>query len=175
MITLSPCFLIYIHWTRLYWTLCYKIEKLVKHFYQQKWKLTCFLGTAPPKDTSKCWISNVDFNNDNEKVINFCRFNGQFMGYAHSECNLNWRTLNYTQWSPTIWWTMTNIILLSLYTQPRQKSVSLNKNWSYNNQWWSLEHSILAFSSKHEIATKMNLQWRSPSLYWQFQNHAFLA
>ena len=53
-----------------------KIEKLAKHFYQQK----CFLGTAPPRDTwSKCWICNFDFNSDTEKVLNHCHFNGQFI------------------------------------------------------------------------------------------------
>ena len=74
-----------------------KIEKLAKHFYRQKRKFPCFLGTAPPRDTwSKCWICNVDFNNDAEKVLDHCHFNGQFIGYAHSECNLKRRTLNYT-------------------------------------------------------------------------------
>ena len=66
-----------------------KIEKLAKHFYYEKRKFPCFLGTAPPRDTrSKCWICNVDFNNDTEKVLDHCHFNGQFIGYAHSECNL---------------------------------------------------------------------------------------
>ena len=75
-----------------------KIEKLAKHFYRQKRKFPCFLGTAPPRDTwSKFWICNVDFNNDAEKVLDHCHFNGQFIGYAHSECNLRRRTLNYTQ------------------------------------------------------------------------------
>ena len=74
-----------------------KIEKLAIHFYRQKRKFPCFLGTAPPRDTwSKCWICNVDFNNDAEKVLDHCHFNGKFIGYAHSECNLKRRTVNYT-------------------------------------------------------------------------------
>ena len=74
-----------------------KIEKLSKYFYQQKRKFPSFLGTAPPRDAwSKCWICNVDFNNDNEKVLDHCHYNGQFIGYAHSACKLNRRTLNYT-------------------------------------------------------------------------------
>ena len=55
------------------------------------------LGTAPPRDPwSKCWNCNVDFNNDNEKVLDYCHFKGEFIGYAHSACKLNRRTLNYT-------------------------------------------------------------------------------
>ena len=81
-----------------------KIEKLAKYFYQQKWKFPCFLGTAPPRDTwSKCWICNVDFNNDNEKVLDHCHYNGQFIGYAHSACKLNRRTLSlHVRYTPVI-------------------------------------------------------------------------
>ena len=47
-----------------------KIEKLAKNFYKQKRNFPRFLGTTPPRDTwSKYWIFNVDFNNDNEKVL----------------------------------------------------------------------------------------------------------
>ena len=74
-----------------------KIEKLAKYFYKQKRNFPRFLETTPPRDTwSKCWICNFDFNIDNEKVLDHSYFNGPFIGYAHCECKLKRKTLNYT-------------------------------------------------------------------------------
>ena len=53
-----------------------KIEKLVKHFYNQKRKFPCFRLIAPQRDTwLKGWICYFDFNIDNEKVLDHCNFN----------------------------------------------------------------------------------------------------
>ena len=55
-----------------------------------------FSWDSTSKRHVKCWICNVDFNNDAEKVLDHCHFNGQFIGHARIECNLKRRTLNYT-------------------------------------------------------------------------------
>ena len=74
-----------------------KIEKLARFFYHQKRKFPKFIGAAPLQSTfSRCWICDVAFNNDNEKVLDHCHYSGQFIGYAHVECNLKRRTLNFT-------------------------------------------------------------------------------
>ena len=66
-----------------------EIEKLAKHFYHQKRKFRCFRRRAPQRDTwLMCWICCLDFNNDNENVVDHCNFSGQFIGYAHSECKV---------------------------------------------------------------------------------------
>ena len=79
--------------------LCNKKRETCKKFLKAKaeFNFPRFLGTTPPRDTwSKCWICNVDFNIDNEKVLDHSYFNGLFIGYAHSECKLKRKTLNYT-------------------------------------------------------------------------------
>ena len=74
-----------------------KLEKLARFFYYQKRKFPDFIGSAPPKkDFSCCWICNVAFESDTEKVLDHCHSTGKFFGYAHNECNLKRRTISYT-------------------------------------------------------------------------------
>ena len=74
-----------------------KIEKLAKFFYHQKRKYPIFIGKPPSKTFHTCcWICDVPFETDDEKVLDHCHFWGQFRGYAHNECNLKRRTLDYT-------------------------------------------------------------------------------
>ncbi|XP_075241649.1 uncharacterized protein LOC142336624 [Convolutriloba macropyga] len=74
-----------------------KIEKLAKFFYHQKRKYPIFIGKPPSKIFQTCcWICDVPFETDDEKVLDHCHFRGQFLGYAHNECNLKRRTLDYT-------------------------------------------------------------------------------
>ena len=146
-----------------------KIEKLAKIFYQQKRKFPCFLGTAPPRDTwSKCWICNVDFNNDNEKVFHF---NGKFIGYAHSACKLNRRTLNYT---PVIAHNIMNYdlhhIVKSLHSASQSAKIEVIPT---NDE--KLLHSISAFLLKHENASVMNLQCTSTFVLWKASSSCLVA
>ena len=74
-----------------------KLEKLARFFYNQKRKFPIFNGVAPSKKAYNCcWICNNEFVNDAEKVIDHCHFTGSFIGFAHSECNLKRRTINFT-------------------------------------------------------------------------------
>ena len=74
-----------------------KIEKLAKFFYHQKRKYPIFIGKPPSKTFHTfCWICDVPFETDDEKVLDHCHFGGQFLSYAHNECNLKRRTLDYT-------------------------------------------------------------------------------
>ena len=104
-----------------------KIEKLAKNFYKQKRNLPRFLGTSPPRDTwSKCWICNVVFNTDNEKVLDHCYFKKNFIRYAHSECKLKRKTLSYT---PVIAHNMMNYdlhhIVKSLLSASQSKKIEV--------------------------------------------------
>ena len=74
-----------------------KIEKLAKFFYHQKRKYPIFIGKPPSKTFHTCcWICDVPFETDDEKILDHCHFRGQFLGYARNECNLKRRTLDYT-------------------------------------------------------------------------------
>ena len=75
-----------------------KLEKLARFFYNQKRKFPIFNGVAPSKKAYNCClICNNEFVNDAEKVLDHCHFTGIFIGYAHNECNLKRRTINFTQ------------------------------------------------------------------------------
>ena len=104
-----------------------KIEKLARFFYHQKRKFPKFIGAAPLKSTfSRCWICDVAFNNDNEKVLDHCHYSGQFIGYAHDECNLKRRTLNF---KPVIAHNMMNYdlhhIVKSLHTASESTKIEV--------------------------------------------------
>ena len=75
---------------------------------------------------SRCWICDVAFNNDNEKVLDHCHYNGQFIGYAHDECKLKRRTLNFT---PVIAHNMMNYdlhhIVMSLHTASESTKIEV--------------------------------------------------
>ena len=74
-----------------------KLEKLARFFYNQKRKFLLFYGVAPSKKAYNCcWICNNELVNDAEKVLNHCHFIGSFIGYAHNECNLKRRNINFT-------------------------------------------------------------------------------
>ena len=89
-----------------------KLEKLARFFYYQKRKFPDFIGSAPPKkDFPCCWICNVAFESDTEKVLDHCHSTGKFFGYAHNECNLKRRTISYT---PIIAHNMMNYDLLQI-------------------------------------------------------------
>ena len=45
---------------------------------------------------TKCWICNVEFDGDDDKVKDHCHFTGRYRGAAHNECNLNYRKPNFT-------------------------------------------------------------------------------
>ena len=73
-----------------------KIEKLARHFFIRR-EFPKFIGVARAKTIhTNCWICNAAFENEDEKVLDHCHFSGQFLWYAHNECNLKRRTLNYT-------------------------------------------------------------------------------
>ena len=42
-----------------------------------------------------CWICETTFSADNEKVLDHCHFSNQFLGWAHSKCNLQRRTQSF--------------------------------------------------------------------------------
>ena len=42
-------------------------------------------------ESTKCWICQKEFKEDDEKVRDHCHFTGRFRGAAHNSCNLQFR------------------------------------------------------------------------------------
>ena len=44
---------------------------------------------------TKCWMCNVEFNDEDVKVRDHCHFTGRYRGAAHNSCNLKYRKPNF--------------------------------------------------------------------------------
>ena len=74
-----------------------QMETLAKDIYGKKQRhryLTGAVGQAKELATH-CWICETSFSADNEKVLDHCHFSNQFLGWAHSKCNLQRRTQSF--------------------------------------------------------------------------------
>ena len=47
-------------------------------------------------EVKACWICGLDFNAQDIKVLDYCHYSGEFLGWAHNTCNLKRRSLNFT-------------------------------------------------------------------------------
>ena len=70
------------------------LQKLAKDVHGKKQQHRYFTGQPPICDSSVCWICEQSLDST-EKVLDHCHATGQFLGYAHSKCNLKRRTVNY--------------------------------------------------------------------------------
>ena len=76
------------------------IEAIAKDIYDVKQQHKNFSGepTTPKEDTALCWICETELNKNAQDptVLDHCHFTGKFLGWAHAQCNLKRRTLNFT-------------------------------------------------------------------------------
>ena len=76
------------------------LEKMAKTIYVKKQENRYFGGvpTIARSNVENCWIckSPLDQSIENPTVLDHCHFTGDFLGWAHIECNINRKLLNYT-------------------------------------------------------------------------------
>lgn len=74
-----------------------QLEKLAMFFYNRKRIHKVYAGNLPSKQDAKtCWICQGAFESDEEKILDHCHASGRFLGWAHNNCNVNRKTLNFT-------------------------------------------------------------------------------
>ena len=73
------------------------VQALAKKIHSDKRRFREYEGVPPfPKETAtRCWICEIDMKPE-DAVLDHCHFSGEFLGYAHNQCNLNRKSLNYT-------------------------------------------------------------------------------
>ena len=76
--------------------LAQQLQAVAKEIYQKKQSHRVFQGRPPyPSDqAAECWICGSAFV-DEVKVLDHCHYSGAFLGYAHNQCNLKRRSINY--------------------------------------------------------------------------------
>ena len=74
-----------------------QMETLAKDIYETKQKQRYFTGAVgqAKEMATQCWICETTFSTDNKKVLDHCHFSNQFLGWAHSKCNLQHRTPSF--------------------------------------------------------------------------------
>ena len=75
-------------------TFVHVLEKLAREVYEKKQQHRDFRGSGPLVDSSLCWLCEFPMA-EIDKVLDHCHFTGKFLGYAHSKCNLEKKTVNY--------------------------------------------------------------------------------
>ena len=77
-------------------TLAQQLQSLAREIYQRKQSHRVYRGRPPyPSDqATECWICCLPFVHE-PKVLDHCHYSGKFLGYAHNQCNLKRRSINY--------------------------------------------------------------------------------
>ena len=77
------------------------LQKIAQEIHEKKQNNRYFRDTVPerPQEAQLCWICEGQFgiNRDPEddKVVDHCHYSGKFLGFAHPECNLKRKTVNF--------------------------------------------------------------------------------
>ena len=76
------------------------LEQIARDIYDVKQQHKNFSGEPRiTKDqASLCWICGAELNTSSQDptVLDHCHFTGKFLGWAHAQCNLKRKTLNFT-------------------------------------------------------------------------------
>ncbi|XP_075259949.1 uncharacterized protein LOC142351664 [Convolutriloba macropyga] len=76
------------------------LDQVGKQIYNEKQKHRNFFGlpSISKEEAKTCWIceAELDKNADDTTVLDHCHYTGKFLGWAHAQCNLKRRTLNFT-------------------------------------------------------------------------------
>ena len=72
------------------------LETLAKKVYTEKRRHYAFTGQRETRKevTSECWICELPFAWDEEKVLDHCHYTNNILGWAHNTCNINRKTTN---------------------------------------------------------------------------------
>ena len=73
------------------------LQSVEREIYQIKQSHRVFPGLTPYRSNqaTQCWICCSPLLNETI-VSDHCHYSGKFLGYAHSQCNLKRRSVNYT-------------------------------------------------------------------------------
>ena len=77
------------------------LEKIAQEMYQKKQSNRYFRDSVPerPQEAQLCWICEGQFgivrDIEDDKVIDHCHYSGKFLEFAHPECNLKRKTVNF--------------------------------------------------------------------------------
>ena len=77
------------------------LQQIAQEIHQKKQRNRYFRDTVPerPQEAQLCWICDGQFgiNRDleDDNVIDHCHYSGKFLGFAHPECNLKRKTVNF--------------------------------------------------------------------------------
>ena len=76
------------------------LEQIARDIYDVKQQHKNFSGepTINKDEATMCWICKTELNTSSKDptVLDHCHFTGKFMGWAHAQCNLKRKTLNFT-------------------------------------------------------------------------------
>ena len=76
------------------------LEQIARDIYDVKQQHKNFAGepTITKDQASLCWICETELNTSSldPTVLDHCHFTGKFLGWAHAQCNLKRKTLNFT-------------------------------------------------------------------------------
>ena len=77
------------------------LEKIAHEIHQKKQSNRYFRDPVPerPQEAQLCWICAGQFGINREieddKVVDHCHYSGKFLGFAHPECNVKRKTINF--------------------------------------------------------------------------------
>ena len=76
------------------------LEQIARDIYDVKQRHQNFSGepTITKDEATMCWICETELNTSSKDptVLDHCHFTGKFLGWAHAQCNLKRKTLNFT-------------------------------------------------------------------------------